>query len=99
MYFGKRSSRLRPHDAAYSSRAPSVERDDRYVDIDICELRLAVGKLNMFLAIDRVSKFTHVEFHESAGKMNGAAFLENVVKVFPKEQERSRAEIPRCPHL
>ena len=31
---------------------------------DICELRLADGKLIMFLAIDRVSKFTYVEFHE-----------------------------------
>ncbi len=29
-----------------------------YVHIDISELRLAQGKLNMFLAIDRVSKFT-----------------------------------------
>ena len=28
-----------------------------YVHIDISELRLAQGKLNMFLAIDRVSKF------------------------------------------
>jgi transposase InsO family protein len=37
----------------------------------------------MFLAIDRVSKFTYVEFHDSAGKMEGAAFLKNVVDVFP----------------
>ena len=37
----------------------------------------------MFLAIDRVSKFTYVEFHDSAGKMNGADFLRNVVKAFP----------------
>lgn len=29
-----------------------------YVHIDSAELRLAQGKLNMFLAIDRVSKFT-----------------------------------------
>lgn len=27
MHLGKRSSRLRPHDAAYSSRAPSVARE------------------------------------------------------------------------
>ena len=33
-----------------------------YIHIDISELRLAGGKLNMFLAIDRVSKFTYVEF-------------------------------------
>lgn len=48
-----------------------------------CELRHADGKLIMFLAIDRVSKFTYVEFHDSAGKMEGAAFLQNVVQVFP----------------
>lgn len=37
----------------------------------------------MFLAIDRVSKFTYVEFHDCAGKMEGAAFLRKVVEVFP----------------
>jgi hypothetical protein len=37
----------------------------------------------MFLAIDRVSKFTYVEFHDSAGKMEGSAFLNVVVEVFP----------------
>jgi hypothetical protein len=54
-----------------------------YVHIDSCELRHAEGKLVMFLAIDRVSKFTYVEFHDSAGKMEGSAFLENVVDLFP----------------
>ena len=54
-----------------------------YVHIDISELRLAEGKLNMFLAIDRVSKFTYVEFRDDAGKMNGAEFLRGVVAVFP----------------
>jgi transposase-like protein len=54
-----------------------------YVHIDSCELRHADGRLVMFLAIDRVSKFTHVEFHDCAGKMEGAAFLRNVVEVFP----------------
>lgn len=54
-----------------------------YVHIDSCEFRHADGRLIMFLAIDRVSKFTYVEFHESAGKAEGAAFLEAVVEVFP----------------
>ena len=54
-----------------------------YVHIDSCELRHTDGKLVMFLAIDRVSKFTYVEFHDSAGKMEGSAFLKNVVEVFP----------------
>ena len=39
-----------------------------YVQIDSCELRHADGKLVMFLAIDRVSKFTYVEFPDSAGQ-------------------------------
>ena len=54
-----------------------------YVHIDISELRLASGKLNMFLAIDRVSKFTYVEFRDDMGKMNGADFLRAVVEAFP----------------
>ena len=54
-----------------------------YVHIDSCELHHADGKLVMFLAIDRVSKFTYVEFHDSAGKMEGSAFLSNAVQVFP----------------
>ena len=54
-----------------------------YVHIDSCELRHVEGKLVMFLAIDRVSKFTCVEFHDSAGKMEGSAFLRKVVEVFP----------------
>jgi transposase InsO family protein len=46
-------------------------------------LRLAEGKLFMFLAIDRVSKFTHVAFLDANTKANGAAFLREVVAVFP----------------
>ena len=42
----------------------------------------------MFLAIDRVSKFTYVEFHEHAGNMEGAAFLGNVVAAFPGKKPR-----------
>ena len=37
----------------------------------------------MFLAIDRVSKFTYVEFRDDAGKMNGAEFMRGVVEAFP----------------
>ena len=75
------------------SRLPVEETQERrkrfktyeigYVHIDSCELRHADGKLVMFLAIDRVSKFTYVEFHDSAGKMEGSAFLKAVVEVFP----------------
>ena len=54
-----------------------------YVHIDSCEFRHADDKLHMFLAIDRVSKFTFVEFYEKAGKMNAAAFLRHAIEAFP----------------
>jgi hypothetical protein len=48
----------------------------------------------MFLAIDRVSTFTYIEFHDHSGKMNGSAFLQNVVKAFalsePHRTDRQR---------
>jgi transposase InsO family protein len=37
----------------------------------------------MFLAIDRVSKLVHVASFEAATKLNGAAFLREVVATFP----------------
>lgn len=54
-----------------------------YVHIDSCELQHADGKLHMFLAIDRVSKFTYVEFHDRLGSQIGAAFLRAAIEVFP----------------
>ena len=50
----------------------------------MCELRLAEGKLFLFLAIDRVSKLTRVAFFDANTKRNGAAaFLRVVVAAFP----------------
>ena len=76
--------------ADHDDRNPHTEKRKRfktydigYVHIDSAELTHADGKLVMFLAIDRVSKFTYIEFHEHAGKMEGAAFLRNVVAAFP----------------
>ena len=54
-----------------------------YVHIDSCEFRHTDGKTHMFLAIDRVSKFTVVEFYEKAGKMNAATFLQHAIEAFP----------------
>ena len=54
-----------------------------YAHIDSCELRLSGGKVHLFLAIDRVSKFTFVEFRDDVSKMNGAEFLRAVVRAFP----------------
>jgi len=76
-------SRLPDNGEKASKRGRFTETKIGYVHIDSCEFRHAEGRLVMFLAIDRISKFTYVEFHEKAGKMNGAAFLRNVVQAFP----------------
>ena len=76
-------SRLPKEGEKASKRGRFAETKIGYVHIEHCELRLAEGKLHMFLAIDRVSKFTHVAFFDAATKMKGAAFLREVIAVFP----------------
>jgi transposase InsO family protein len=76
-------SRLPRDEEKTSKRQHFAETAIGYVHVDVCELRLAEGKLFLFLAIDRVSKFVHVAFFEAATKMNGAAFLRQVVAAFP----------------
>jgi transposase InsO family protein len=76
-------SRLPQDPEKASKRGRFAETRIGYVHIDVCELRLAQGKLFMFLAIDRVSKFAHVAFYDANTKLNGAAFLREVVATFP----------------
>ena len=66
-------SRLPQAGEKASKRKRFAETAIGYVHIDVCELRLAQGKLFMFLAIDRVSKFTHVAFLDANTPLNGAA--------------------------
>ena len=76
-------SRLPRDEEKASKRQRFAETTIGYVHLDVCELRLAQGKLFMFLAIDRVSKFVHVAFLDANTKANGAAFLREVVAAFP----------------
>jgi transposase InsO family protein len=76
-------SRLPRGEEKASKRKRFAETRIGYVHIDVCELRLGDGKLFMFLAIDRVSKFVHVAFYDASTKLNGAAFLREVVAAFP----------------
>jgi transposase InsO family protein len=77
------SSRLPKDGESSSEQGRFPEAKIGYVCIDYCELRLGEGKLHMFLAIDRVSTFTHVAFFDATTKMNGAAFLRAVIAAFP----------------
>ena len=75
------------------SRLPDVEGDKPkrkfkrypigYFHIDIAEIRTGEGKIRLFVAIDRTSKFAYVELHERAGKMVAAQFLRNLIAAVP----------------
>jgi transposase-like protein len=76
-------SRL-PKDQDSSSKRPRfAETRIGYVHVDSCQLRSAEGKVHMFLAIDRVSKFAYVEMHATAEMATGGAFMRGVVAAFP----------------
>ncbi len=76
------------------SRLPEVEGDkpltkkfDTYpigfFHIDLAEVRTAEGKLYLFVAIDRTSKFAVVELVERADTRAAVAFLEALVEAVP----------------
>lgn len=54
-----------------------------YFHIDIAEVRTEQGKLYMFVAIDRVSKFAFAELHERATRRIAADFLHRLVVCVP----------------
>ena len=54
-----------------------------YFHIDIAEVRTAEGKLYLYLAIDRTSKFAYAELHKGQTKMIAADFLRNLIKGVP----------------
>lgn len=51
--------------------------------IDIVEVQTAEGKLRLFVAIDRTSKFAYAELHQEASKMVAAQFLRNLIAAVP----------------
>ena len=76
------------------ARLPDVEGDKPpkkkfkvypigYFHIDIAEVQTAEGKLYLFVAIDRTSKFAYVELHTKTGKMLAAQFLRNLIAAVP----------------
>lgn len=54
-----------------------------YFHIDIAEVRTAEGKLYLYVAIDRTSKFAYAELHKSQTKIVAADFLRNLIKAVP----------------
>lgn len=54
-----------------------------YFHIDIAEVRTEQGKLYLFVAIDRTSKFAFVELHEKATTRVSGDFLRHLVAAVP----------------
>ena len=76
------------------SRLPDVEGEKTakkkfksypigYFHIDIAEVQSAEGKLYLFVAIDRTSKFTYVELHREAKRRTAGDFLRHLVEAVP----------------
>jgi hypothetical protein len=54
-----------------------------YFYIDIAEAQTGEGKLRLFVAIHRATKFAFVELRPKAGKVIAAQFLNNLVAAVP----------------
>jgi len=54
-----------------------------YFHIDIAEVRTEEGKLHMFVAIDRTSKFAFIRLEEKANTETSTAFLDALVEAVP----------------
>lgn len=82
---------LQRHDI---SRLPDVGDDKKqkkkfkkypvgYFHVDIAEVRTEEGKLYLFVAIDRTSKFAYAELHARQTKMIAADFLCHLIEAVP----------------
>lgn len=76
------------------SRLPQVEGDKTarqafrrypigYFHIDIAEVRTEEGKLHLFVAVDRTSKFAFAQLHKAANVRTAAGFLEALLGAVP----------------
>lgn len=76
------------------SRLPEVEGEKTakrkfrsypigYFHIDIAEVRTEQGKLHLFVAIDRTTKFAFVELHEKATTRVSGDFLRHLIAAVP----------------
>ena len=75
------------------SRLPEVEGDKPkrafkhypigFFHIDIAKIRTEEGKLHLFVAIDRTSKFAFAQLHQVANVKTAAGFLQALVQAVP----------------
>jgi transposase InsO family protein len=88
-----RSSLHRLFQRHHISRLPETEGDRPkkrfksypigFFHIDIAEVRTEQGKLYLFVAIDRTSKFAFAQLHQKANGRTAVAFLEALIAAVP----------------
>ena len=79
----RRLRRIRKRSTESFSRRTFKAYPIGYFHIDIAEVQTAEGKLYLFVAIDRTSRFAFAELYAKAGKMNAAQFLRNLIAAVP----------------
>ena len=67
-----------------------------YFHLDIAEVRTEAGKLYLFVAIDRTSKFAFAQLHERATRRVAADFLHALVEAVPCRAVPCRTASIRC---
>lgn len=73
----------RPRAGTEPRRGSFAETEIGRLHVDAAERRTAGGKVQPFLAVDRVPKLLHVEIRDSARMADGAASMARAVEAFP----------------
>src|SRR5215213_1076778 len=76
-------SRLPVTDGSKPQRSSFKRYPIGFFHVDIAEVRTEQGKLYLFVAIDRTSKFAFVELHEKATRRVAGDFLRHLVAAVP----------------
>ena len=76
-------SRLPDPDGARTAKKRFKAYPIGYFHLDIAEVRTEAGKLHLFVAVDRTSKFAFARLHEKATRRIAADFLHALVEAVP----------------
>ena len=76
-------SRLPEAEGEKTAKAKFKSYPIGFFHIDLAEVRTAEGKLYMFVAIDRTSKFAFVELHRQAKQRTAGEFLQRLLQAVP----------------
>lgn len=76
-------SRLPEVTGEKATKKPFERNPPGYLHIDIAELRTAAGKIYLFVAVDRTSKFAFAQLHGAATVKVAASFLQALVEAVP----------------